>query len=621
MSRPGTARGATGLAPLPRPGTRSGPIAPMAPPVQFNPYGPPPSTGVRPPTGGIRPMTGMRTASGRPGTGMQGVAGGGIGMQTTMNLSARPVTQHGVQGMGTAGSQGPDRQLQDASYFLGILRSKCSELQTEISKIVANDEHLQKDTMFYGQLEKKTELLNAEVKTLQEKLADYNKTVEHQRTNVDLPEIKKQTAQLKSENAVKKSQLEVVFTERTAKERLVKDEQQLIDDIQRQAEQQINDLDPALRDDYFMLREKHSQLSVVLSQKQQELSDVDRQVTQQEMELHDDPLRQRVLTLQEQLASTKSKRDALAEDLQKKPLGGPEERAALLAAVKSDGAEITQMEQEMRENEETAARLREQLTQVEMDLQELGGGQSDKIMQVMEKDREMTAFMDTFDQARAQKMSELRDAQTIIVGLLEHISQGIQRQQHMPSREQYADMKSETEHKKQQTDMAAATLDKLGAELKERQSELERITSLDQKIPTEIADLEEAIQKMTNELPILVDLNSLREKCEAERKRLLVEKQKLIRHKDSLKQQVAVLSSKNERLKQSLQDSALGVELDSLEQKMRQYEQAVFILQEFIETKTRESNFKPTRDECLGIVAEVNNVLVRLAKMAPTTMA
>ena len=68
--------------------------------------------------------------------------GGQIGLQTPVRVADRPVTQQGLSGLrtgtgratGTAGP-GAQRQFQDKSYFLGILRSKMSELQTEISRL------------------------------------------------------------------------------------------------------------------------------------------------------------------------------------------------------------------------------------------------------------------------------------------------------------------------------------------------------------------------------------------------------------------------------------------------------------------------------------------------------
>uniref|UniRef100_A0A8C3AAS6 Intraflagellar transport 74 n=1 Tax=Cyclopterus lumpus TaxID=8103 RepID=A0A8C3AAS6_CYCLU len=92
-----------------------------------------PTTAVRPPPTAIRVATGMVPGtSGHPG--MRG------GMPTTGVLSAqikvtdRPVTQQGLSGMKT-GMKGPQRQILDKSYYLGLLRSKINELTTETSKL------------------------------------------------------------------------------------------------------------------------------------------------------------------------------------------------------------------------------------------------------------------------------------------------------------------------------------------------------------------------------------------------------------------------------------------------------------------------------------------------------
>jgi len=89
--------------------------------------------------------------------------------------------------------------------------------------------------------------------------------------------------------------------------------------------------------------------------------------------LNDDPKRQRVLTLQDQLSQLQQKRDVVADEMLKNPLGGPEERAALLAKVKADGAAIQETEQQLKECEELTVKLREQVTQLDVDLAEVQG--------------------------------------------------------------------------------------------------------------------------------------------------------------------------------------------------------------------------------------------------------
>ena len=62
--------------------------------------------------------TASRGIPARPGSGRRGV-----GLKTNVQVADRPVTQQGMTGMRT-GNQGPGRQIQDKSYYLGELRAK-----------------------------------------------------------------------------------------------------------------------------------------------------------------------------------------------------------------------------------------------------------------------------------------------------------------------------------------------------------------------------------------------------------------------------------------------------------------------------------------------------------------
>ena len=90
----------------------------------------------------------------------------GVGLNTNMNISDRPVTQQGLSGMRTAG-MGPQRQIQDNSYFLTQLRQKSTEIMKEIEVLKGSVEQGQKDNAAYGQLERKYETLSNDMRTLQ----------------------------------------------------------------------------------------------------------------------------------------------------------------------------------------------------------------------------------------------------------------------------------------------------------------------------------------------------------------------------------------------------------------------------------------------------------------------
>lgn len=84
----------------------------------------------------------MPPTTARPGSRGGPLGTGGV-LSSQIKVADRPVTQQGLSGMKT-GMKGPQRQILDKSYYLGLLRSKISELTTEINK-------LQKEIEMYNQ--------------------------------------------------------------------------------------------------------------------------------------------------------------------------------------------------------------------------------------------------------------------------------------------------------------------------------------------------------------------------------------------------------------------------------------------------------------------------------------
>ena len=74
----------------------------------------------------------------------------------------RPTTQQGLGGMKTA-FRGPQRQIQDKSYFLGLLRSKMSEMNAEINKLLQLNEKNKKEMQNLPALELKVKEMAAEI--------------------------------------------------------------------------------------------------------------------------------------------------------------------------------------------------------------------------------------------------------------------------------------------------------------------------------------------------------------------------------------------------------------------------------------------------------------------------
>lgn len=135
--------------------------------------GGPPGTSARPGSG-VRRAPGtarLRTGIAPSGAGTQ--AAQGLALNANVNVADRPMTGHGVMGMKTAG-QGTGRLVQDAAYYVGILRKKISDVNNETIKLRTEVDQQSKDNTQYTQLERRYEALLKNKEQLEGQLADYN---------------------------------------------------------------------------------------------------------------------------------------------------------------------------------------------------------------------------------------------------------------------------------------------------------------------------------------------------------------------------------------------------------------------------------------------------------------
>jgi hypothetical protein len=132
----------------------------------------PPGTGARPGSGRRPPGTGrLRTGVAPTGPGMQ--AAQGVSLSASVNVSDRPVTGQGVMGMKTQG-QGPGRLVEDAAYYVGLLRKKISEVSNESRRLEDEINKQERDKSQISKLEERYESLLKNKESLEGQLADYN---------------------------------------------------------------------------------------------------------------------------------------------------------------------------------------------------------------------------------------------------------------------------------------------------------------------------------------------------------------------------------------------------------------------------------------------------------------
>ncbi|XP_035981446.1 intraflagellar transport protein 74 homolog isoform X2 [Fundulus heteroclitus] len=563
-----------------RPMSRSGSAAPGA--------GRPP-TAVRPPPTAIRVPTGMV-----PGTGGHPAMRGSIPspgvLSAPIKVTDRPVTQQGLSGMKT-GMKGPQRQILDKSYYLGLLRSKINELTTETSKLHKEIENYNQENSVYLSYEKRAEGLAAEIKDLQGQLADYN--------------------MLKAQNDIEAQSIDSIFTERREREEVIRAMEEEIRRERQVANEVVQAMPSAKRDNYFSMTTANEDLLQELAVLQEELDILVTRKEDYEAELSHSQVKQEMVRLHETLSALKGKRDAM--EAEHKSLGSPqEEREKLLKQVKEDNQEIASMERQLTEIRDRRRQITEDIQNLEQDSAAAQGECQQKYKELRRKEEEIDRFLESFDESRAEEVERLTQCQENIVSLLEHCSRNMLRLRHVDTvtASELRNMQEVLVSKETEVVQSESTAKGLTTESRRLQLDLEKVQQLEGKITGELSALKEQLATMESELLTYRDLDTLRQAAEDKRKRLQEERLALTRRRESFGQLLDELNRNHEALKAKLQENETHAQLTNLERKWQHLEQNNFVMKEFIASKTQESDYASVAKVVSQQVAEYNQSLI-----------
>ncbi|XP_017259470.1 intraflagellar transport protein 74 homolog [Kryptolebias marmoratus] len=144
------------------------------------------------------------------------------------------------------------------------------------------------------------------------------------------------------------------------------------------------------------------------------------------------------------------------------------------------------------------------------------------------------------------------------------------------------------------------------------QQDLEKVQQLEGKITCELTTLKEQISTMESDLHTYRDLDTLKYTAEEKKKvKLTGDQTSLTQHRDSFKQLLEEKNQKYDALKTKLQENETYAQLANLERKWQHVEQNIFVMKEFISSKTQESNYVSVAKKVSQQVAEYNNSLIK----------
>lgn len=605
------------------------------------PMGPPPGTGM--PGGGLGPIQAtMRPgtqmgASNVPGTGRVPTAAGqrmgtaarqgtrqgtaaqpamGVGAMTEIKVSDRPMTMQGVTGMKT-GNVGPKRQIYDKTYYLVELRKRSQELIDEVAKLNKEVNEIQQDNQVHQSLEKRFDSLVKTVRSLEGDLADHNLATDKQRTDTRPEEVHHMYTVMKSQNEQQRSDVDQIFLEKRGHEEEIGRMDANIAAITRAADDRLNELHPDQRREYEELREESNRLNSELTLARDELDQVNGRLNSVEMRLRSDPLR----TRHQQLGTVRQELDvqvnALRQEVEQASKSIPEQREILLMKVKTDNAEIVATEKSNSELKLDNERLKAQIREVQTDAQEKKDETSDqqKYEILFTKDQEMSAFINSFPESKAEEEKKLKEKQESVERILHNISKSLDLPSEVSPEHHLRDMEDELDFKNRQLQNSETTQNRLEGELSKREGELEKIESLDVKISLELTQVEEKMKQYEKEMTEKYDnIEDMRAQGAMQQQKLELSKKQLEERSTALRQQVNFLKLRFDSKRQQLQDNDAATSLEAQEQKIRQFGQTLYTLRSFIGQKTSESDFRGSMASCLDIAGQLNKLLQEQAQ-------
>lgn len=522
----------------------------------------------------------------RPGT-RGGALGGGASLATQVKVSDRPMTQQGLGGMKTARPQG--RVVMDHSFFLGAIRTKTSEISTEISKLQGELQKLQRDEATFASYEGKATALATEIRTLQGELADINTMQDKLHTNVDVSQVQAERDEMKVYNDQAQAEVDGIFADRRkieAQMKLVETELAAEKNWAASLEQQM---DPNQRTSYQQLQQQNESALKEIQNRQRRIDELNERIAEVEAELQAVPIKKEVAELHDQLRTQEQRRDAIKAEIEQSALESPEkQRDKLLQQVKSDNQEIAQMERRIAELENDIRQKTDDLENGDAD--ELDDEKRSKYDQLHQRDEEISAFLNSYEDTRDSEKQQMSRLASNIVALLENISRTSALETALPTQDQHQNMIEDLAFKEKEMEKSQSTVENLEDKREKLRKDLENIDQLEGKIKFELETLKERIERMQTELVTYRDIDTLTRDHDRHRQKAATDKQTLQIRRDVLKQAMADVTARLDQLKSQLADNETHTQLVNLEKKWQFVEKNNFVMRDFIATKEMESD-------------------------------
>lgn len=547
----------------------------------------------------------------------------GVAISAQINVSDRPVTGQGVGGMRALGTASGHRLVEDQSYYIGLLTKKISDVGNETRRLREEIDQTGKDNSQFSQLERRFDALLKNKEVLEGQLADYNLALDKTRTSTDPEDVVQMAAMLAEKNKQNGQELDRIFMQRKQREQ---DTQQLEEQIQkfhRAVQERVNQLEPSKQRAYADLMSRKNEMEEKMSQNEARMAETTQRIRQFESDEKGHSHRKEYVALDKRIQTLRRDMHDVQEETAIAELDPKEAHQRFVARV-------NQHKQSTKSMEETIAQLKEEIASIKRGLEEVSNvntspeddaKEQEKYDLLFKRDQDMTAFIDNFDETRDGVLNEQIKAKSTIVLLLEHISRTVDESSHMPTQDAVGEMQDAKTFKERNLQTAQKTMENLQAEKKKRERELETLRNSEPKLVKEINGLKDEMARLKNELNDFEDIEGVRRRYERTKVELLELHGQYIKRRDGMRQQMQSVSAENEGLKKMLASNDTARELEETERRLKQAEKVIFDLKEFIDLKSRETDYEGLKANCLKMSDSLNAAAIRANKNTGSSLA
>jgi len=538
-------------------------------------------------------------------------AGGGsrsaILPSTEVNVSKiRPMTglarvDNRHQMNGTANSSSTHTRIESVGYYQSKIQSKIDEIINEIDRL--RFETAEGDSESRKTLENKYDDLSKVVQNLEGDLADYNLAKEHARSGNSSEDIQNSTRAIIGRNQTMEKEIDKIFFSRKKVE----------DEISRM-ESELKRLHAAVESRFLESNDDENlpeyralvkEIESIIAETKQEEDDIllmRHKIKMMESNSNSQGFHTEYNEEKSRVESLKKQLEKVEDDIKMSLMSEDEAREHLLGKVldtqyhiKKMEAESSRMQSEVKVLHEMQKELRSELRMKSSD------GAVSAYERLLKKDSEIKRYFEELPKTK----SKLEEQRSQLTSRIDELRIAIRDKENMtavklPSKEEMKLMKDEVEFTGKHLDANQETINLLQQQKKSRMEELAHVDTLEERIRSEIEELEKQTISMRKDIEKYNNPGVLQDSADATKEYLgeLSKKyKKRIQFLDGLFEES---TSQYRHKVEQLESSSGWKETQELKSKLCSQGRDIFELQEKLNSAKARTAYGQTKADCLA---------------------